>query len=185
MHEFIKYIQKYISVSEELKNVIKNVVVVKDYEKGEQLVKQGKICNKTYFILQGTARVYYYLEDKDITNWVYPQNVIFTSWNSYVLRKPSSENIEVTEKSTILSLSYDDWQEIYSSYPEFERFGRMIAEENIATIDDFYKKIYFLNAKEKYEKLLQYYPTIITRANLGHIASMLGISQETLSRARE
>lgn len=41
-----------------------------------------------------------------------------------------------------------------------------------------------LSARERYEKLLQLYPDICRRVNLGYIASYLGISISTLSRIR-
>lgn len=41
-----------------------------------------------------------------------------------------------------------------------------------------------LLAKERYEKLVKEYPGICNRANLGYIASFLGITQQSLSRIR-
>lgn len=41
-----------------------------------------------------------------------------------------------------------------------------------------------MTAKERYQSLLDEVPEILNRAPLGHIASYLGISQETLSRIR-
>ena len=41
-----------------------------------------------------------------------------------------------------------------------------------------------MSAKERYNLLLTIFPDITQRVNLGHIASFLGISQETLSRIR-
>jgi predicted transcriptional regulator len=41
-----------------------------------------------------------------------------------------------------------------------------------------------LSAKERYEQLLKEQPHILQRVSLGHIASYLGISAETLSRIR-
>ncbi|MGL4483012.1 MAG: hypothetical protein ACRCTW_10910 [Lactococcus garvieae] len=42
----------------------------------------------------------------------------------------------------------------------------------------------FLPAKERYEKLINDWPELIHRANLGHIASFLGITMQSLSRLR-
>jgi len=41
-----------------------------------------------------------------------------------------------------------------------------------------------MTAKERYDLLLSTFPDVTQRVNLGHIASLLGISQETLSRIR-
>jgi len=68
--------------------------------------------------------------------------------------------------------------------PAFERFGRILMEEQLAFIDYYFKGVLFMTAKEKYSLLLSYFPDITQRVNLGHIASFLGITQETLSRLR-
>lgn len=162
-----------------------NLALVEDVPKGHLLLKEGKTCERLYFIVKGTLRTYHFQDGKDITYWIYPDNTIITSWHSYILRKPSSEYIETTEDATLVSLSYNQWQDLYLKHPKIERFGRLILEEQMALLDDFFKGYYFLTAKEKYNLLIASFPTITQRANLGHIASMLGISQETLSRIRK
>jgi len=184
MEEFIKYIKQYINLSIEAEKDILNLALLENATKGHLLLKEGQICERLYFIQKGTVRTYHYQKGKDVTYWIYPENSMITSWHSYILRKPASEYIETTEDSILISLSFNQWQELYLKYPILERFGRLILEEQMALIDDFFKGYYFLTAKEKYGLLTSAFPTITQRANLGHIASMLGISQETLSRIR-
>jgi hypothetical protein len=45
--------------------------------------------------------------------------------------------------------------------------------------------IQFLSAKERYEDFVKTYPSVLQCAQLGHIASYLGMNQVTLSRARK
>ncbi len=185
MYDFLTYIKQYISLSEVAEREIKKSVFIEELPKGHVLLREGKTCERLYFIAKGTVRTYHYQDGKDITYWIYPENTVLTSWHSYILRKPASEYIETTEDAVLISLSYNQWQELYLKYPKLERFGRLILEEQMALLDDFFKGYYFLSAKEKYELLTTAFPTITQRANLGHIASMLGISQETLSRIRK
>ena len=185
MNEFLLYIKQYVAISEDAEIAIANQALIETLPKGHVILEEGKTCKRLYFISQGTVRTYHYQNGKDITYWIYPEQSIVTSWHSYILRKPASEYIETTEPTTIISLTYDQWQELYLKYPVLERFGRLILEEQMALLDDFFKGYYFLTAKEKYELLVKAFPTITQRANLGHIASMLGISQETLSRIRK
>jgi len=184
MNDFIAFIKQYVNVSKDIEIEIENLILMEDVPKGHILLKEGQSCERLYFIQKGTVRTYHYQNGKDITYWIYPEHTMTTSWHSYILRKPSSEYIETTEDSVLLSLSYNQWQDLYLKHPKLERFGRLILEEQMALIDDFFKGYYFLTAKEKYALLTTAFPTITQRANLGHIASMLGISQETLSRIR-
>jgi CRP-like cAMP-binding protein len=184
MDTFINFIKQYTELSAEAELDIRNSAEVESLEKGSQIVQQGKVCKKVFFLVEGTARTFFYQKGKDITHWIYPKEMLFTSWSSYFFKKPASEYIELTELSKLISLSSENWQVLYGKHPELERFGRVIAEQELAIIDDFYKGYYFLTAKEKYELLISVFPNVTQIANLGHIASMLGISQETLSRIR-
>ena len=184
MESFIEYIKLYITLSEEAEKEVLEQVLVEKVPKGEQFLEEGKTCERLYFIAKGTVRTFHYQDGKDITYWIYPENMMITSWHSYILRKPASEYIEATEDSILVSLTYNQWQELYLKHSKLERFGRLVLEEQMSLLDDFFKGYYFLTAKEKYELLVSAFPSITQRANLGHIASMLGISQATLSRIR-
>ncbi len=184
MDDFIDYIKQYVALSGAAQEEIEALASRETVPKEHIVLTQGKTCKRLYFLQKGTVRTYFYQKGKDVTYWIYPENNLVTSWHSYILRKPSSEYIETTEDSVLVSLTYDQWQELYLKYPKLDRFGRLILEEQMALLDDFYKGYYFMTAKEKYELLVSVFPSITQRANLGHIASMLGISQETLSRIR-
>lgn len=185
MNPFVHYIQQYVNLDLETQQSIDQLTQTHVLNKGDMILKQGQVCHRMYFLEKGTIRTFFYQEGKEVTHWIYPENSMITAWHSYILRKPSQEYIEATESSTIHSLTYDQWQDLYAQHGKLEKFGRLMAEEQMALIDDFYKGYYFLSAKEKYQKLITVFPSITQRANLGHIASMLGISQETLSRIRK
>ncbi|WP_299620905.1 Crp/Fnr family transcriptional regulator [uncultured Tenacibaculum sp.] len=182
--DFINFINNYISLSDEASEAIVDRIEYLTLEKGENLVSEGKTCKELYFIISGAVRTFFYKNGKDITHWIYTGG-IFTSWHSYLSQTPSKDYLETTEATEIVAITYDKWQDLYKLYPELERFGRLLVEEQMALIDDFYKGYYFLSAKEKYDLLISAIPNITQIANLGHIASMLGISQETLSRIRK
>jgi CRP-like cAMP-binding protein len=184
MDKFIEYIKFYIFLSKDAEKAIREIVKIEKFPKNHIILNEGNTCKRQYFILKGTARTYFYKRGRDITTWIYPEDYLFTSWYSYFLNEPAKEYLETTEDSTILSISKDTWVNLYKNFPDLERFGRLVMEEQIALTDDFYKGYYFLSAKEKYDLLLDIFPNVVLRSNLGHIASMLGISQETLSRIR-
>lgn len=184
MNELLDYIKSYISISEATEKSIKQCAHELTLERGALIAEEGKTCKTIYFLVSGAARTYLYLKGKDITHWIYLENSLITSWHSYLLKKPSKEYIELTEDAKVVAISYEDWHKLYDEFPEMNKFSRLILEEQLAVLDDFYKGYYFLSAKEKYELLISWYPEITQRVNLGYIASMLGISQETLSRIR-
>lgn len=184
MIDYIQYIKQYINLSEDTLEELQKRIKTITLKKGTVFLKEGQTCPNLYFVKQGAVRSYFYKNGKDITHWIYDINSLVTSWTSYFTKQAAHDYLETTTDTIIEYLSFDDWEELYKVCPELNVFTRKILEEQISIIDHFYKGFYFLSAKEKYELLISFNSNIIQQANLGHIASMLGITQETLSRIR-
>ena len=180
----LDYIISKVQIDKDLRLIIQDVVQVDELNKSQLLLKEGILAHRMFFIKRGSARTFYYHDGKDVTSWIYREGHLITSWSSFYMRTPSYENVEITEESTIESLSYDELHKLYKEHPKMQEFGRIMVEEQLAFLDYFYKGFMFMTAKEKYELLLSVFPDVTQRVNLGHIASFLGISQETLSRIR-
>lgn len=184
MSTLLNYIGNYTRVSTELAKDLQEVVETDGYSKGHLLLNEGRVCYRLYFLVKGTARTFYYQDGKDLTSWIYPEQIPFTSWSSFLSREPSFEYIEILEDAIVESISSDQLGSLYEKYPKFERFGRRLVEEQLRFLDQFYKGYMFMTAREKYDLLNAFFPDVTLRVNLGHIASFLGVSQETLSRIR-
>lgn len=107
-----------------------------------------------------------------------------TCFYSFIVQKPSFEFVQALEDSDLLQMSYSALQNLYVTFPETERIGRIITENYYIKLEERILNLQFKTAKERYQKLLSSKPTLLLRAPLGQIASYLGISQETLSRIR-
>lgn len=184
MDKLFALFKNYVALSDDLKAEIQKIAILESYKKGEIILDEGYVCRKMYFLNKGTVRTYFYQKGKDVTYWIYPDSSLFTAWPSFVNQKVSDEFIEATEPVELISISFENWKNLSEKFPEINRFGKLWMEEQMAQLHEFYMGYYFLSAKEKFDLLVTVFPSITQRANLGHIASMLGISQETLSRIR-
>lgn len=171
-------------LSKEVIQDVAKIAKVESLPKGHILVKEGLVAHRLYFLKEGTARTYYHHNAKDITSWIYGENTPFTAWNSFFDRKPSFENVEILEDATVVSFTKENLDALYQQHVSFNHFGRKMVEQQLSFLDAFYKGYLFMSAKERYDLLLSVFPDVTQRVNLGHIASLLGISQETLSRIR-
>ncbi len=153
--------------------------------KGTQILSQGKTCQYLYFIEKGLARSYYINEKgRDITIWFFSDNNLMLSLESFFQQKPGLYQIELLEKSDLYRISYEGLHHLFDRYHGMERFGRLVSIELLNNAVKKLNAIQFQTAQQRYEFLIQKYPDIAYRAPLGHIASYLGITQETLSRIR-
>jgi CRP-like cAMP-binding protein len=171
-------------IGEEFKSKLEQLVTEESFVDGDQILKPDQYCRKLYFLRSGMLRSHYYHDDKDVTTWFYAEGSFFTSWSSFYNQTPSPEYLEATEDCKVYSISFSDFQYLIKEFREFETFARLMAEEQVSFVDEFFRGYMFITAKEKYHLLLSVFPDIEQRAKLGHIASFIGISQETLSRIR-
>ena len=185
MTALLQYISKRAFLSPELHERLKSdfeKIVVK---KGEILLKENATAKYLYFIQKGVLSNYYFLDDgRKVNSWFYNEHYFVTSWSSFYQQKSSFEIIEAIEDCELYRLSYSDFQKLIADFPAFNNFARLLAEEMLSFIDEFSRGWSFLTAKEKYHRVLAYFPDIELRVKLGLISSFLGISQETLSRVR-
>lgn len=184
-HSLIKAIEEKTKLSFNLEAQVLELFERLEIDKNHQILREDQYANKLYFLESGVVRTYYYYNEKEVTSWFYKENHFFTSWNSFLKASPSFEYIETLQKCTLYVITKDNYKKLLASDAVFEKFARLLMEEQLAFVDSYFKGILFMTAKEKYELLLSYFPDITLKVNLGHIASFLGITQETLSRLRK
>lgn len=185
MEDVLKYLRLRTEVPSELDQAIQAKAVKEQLGKKEVIARANQVCRKLYFISSGCIRSYYYgKNDKQVSSWFYEEQQFVTCWSSFYSGQTSFEYLETVEDCELYSIDASDFQELIRNYPAFERFARLLVEEQLVFLDTYFKGYMFLSAKERYDLLLSYFPGIELRVGLGHIASFLGISIETLSRIR-
>lgn len=182
MQSLLETIQKIGYVSSDLEAYLlentKNLILPRKH----LLVEAGQVSNKMYFIDKGLLRGYYLKEDKDITTWLMPEGEFVISILSFYTRQPTYEYIELLEDSELWYISYDKLQKAYQLFPEFNLIGRTLTERYyvLSEYRSYYLRMH--TAEERLRLLLNDFPTILARVKHRHVASLLGITPETLSR---
>lgn len=154
--------------------------------KNQILVHQGDVCKFLYFIEHGMGRSYYLNENgKEITQWFFGVGKFMTSADSFFQQSPSLYYLEVLQDSLVYSISKVDIDQLFAKYHQMEKLGRLVTIEMLTKIVNKLNAIQFQTAKERYDYMLTEFPDIAHQVSLGHIASYLGMTQETLSRIRK
>ena len=94
-------------------------------------------------------------------------------------------NIEALEDSEVLNLTKPAMDDLMDQLPPLERYFRLLMQNNIVALQRRVIAYMSLSAEEKYLKLMDVCPDIISRAPQQYVASYLGITPETLSRIRK
>lgn len=184
MEQLLNHIKDYSPISGEAQQALENCFEEIILPKNEYLLSEGNISRHLYFLQQGALRGYYTLDGKEITHWFGFENDFVTSFHSFITQEPAVENIQLLEGSILWAISKDTLTGLFDQYHEIERLVRIIYEKYYIRLEERFVNAQFKTASERYEQLLLQTPHILERVPLGHIASYLGISQETLSRIR-
>ncbi len=184
MNSLLSHIKTYHPLNHEAQNALQNCFEQQVYSKNEYLLTEGKICRHLYFIEKGAVRGFYTLDGKEITHWIAFENDFVTSFHSFITQEPAVENIQLLEGSIAWCISREKLYELFNEFNEIERVVRIGYEKYYIRLEERFVSGQFKTAGERYENLLKQAPHILERVPLGHVASYLGISQETLSRIR-
>ncbi|MBL7917880.1 MAG: Crp/Fnr family transcriptional regulator [Bacteroidia bacterium] len=181
---FLQYLETVISINTALREEINAVCEKTKLAKGTTIIEINTRCNDLFYIENGLIRGFYFIEDKEVTNWFAQQDEFATCFYSFIAQKPSFETIQAIEDCELIRIPHATLQKLYAKFPETERIGRIITENYYIKLEERLLSMQFKTAKERYQNLMETKPSLIQRAALGQIASYLGISQETLSRIR-
>lgn len=157
-----------------------------EYPKNFVLLKQGRPCKYLWFLTKGAVRYFYTDEDgKESNVWFSLDADIVADAPSFANQKPANESIQLLEDSELYVIEYSNLQNLLQKHHSFALwYIKLVEKHYVSQIEDRIADLQFLTAKQRYEKLLAQFPTISNRVSLGHIASYLNITQETLSRIR-
>ncbi len=177
------FLSKYVSLTEEEKNVIVSLNLFRSVKKGTILLKEGQTSKDSYFVLKGCIRIYYVLDSEEKTTAFYTEMDVLTP-HCVISKTPSEYYISCLE-DTILTVSNSDMEvEINSKFPKFETLCRMLSEDLLAKQQLDFDKFKTSSPEQRYLNLLQSRPDLIQRVPQHQLASYLGIKPQSLSRLR-
>lgn len=152
--------------------------------KGEVLQPIGHSCKTIYFLEKGVARIYYYKDGNDITEYFAFEGDFIARAESLFDGKPSNKGIELLADAHIVAIDVKKLYELYDEFHEIERLFRLVFERAYVETIGRIESLQFNTAEERYTDLLKRQAHILQRVPLKHISSYLGITQVSLSRIR-
>lgn len=174
-----------IDLSEEEFEYAKTLFIPKKLKKKRILIEAGEICKYTVFVEKGLLRSF---KSDDKANEYILQFALEGWWTadlySFLTNEPSPYNIEALEDSELLLITKPSWDLLLEKVPAFERYFRVLIQNNLINTQRRLMSSFTETAEEKYLKLLKEFPDILQRVPQHMIASYLGITRETLSRTR-
>ena len=185
MHSLINKIKNSISLSSQAEEYIYSISKEKTVSKGEILIREGQTVNKTFFVIQGSLRSFCVdKEGKEHTLQFAIKDWWISDFMAIYNNEPASLTVECITDSTLIEFNAQKLNDIYIQFPEFESFQRKNLERHVVSLHKRILNQLQLTALERYSLFLEQYPNIEQHVPNYHIASYLGITQQSLSRVR-
>ncbi|HEX2968410.1 MAG TPA: Crp/Fnr family transcriptional regulator [Bacteroidales bacterium] len=184
MQQLVNYIEQFVTLDKEAVDALNNFASIEIYKKNQYILEPGQRCDKIWFLKMGMVRKYFLADGKEITVWIHTENDTFTSLQSYAENSPSVEFLQACEPTEVISISKTNSEKL-ARFPQFMIFTNELMRREFANIDKHTKALNSKDAKGKYDYLRATAPEIVRRAKLGYIASIIGVTPETLSRIRK
>ncbi len=175
-----------ISITEEEFNFCKTLFIPKKLKRKQYLLQEGNVCKYTAFVERGLLRSY----TIDHRGAEHILQFALEGWwmadlYSLLTNEPSMYNMEALEDTDLLLITKPSWDLLLQKHPKFERYFRILIQNNLIATQRRLIGSLSETAEEKYLKFIQTYPDCLQRVPQHMIASYLGITRETLSRIRK
>ena len=174
-----------ITVTDEEFEFCKTLFQPKKLRKKQFLLHEGDESRYTAFVEKGILRTFS-IDEKGSEHIL---QFSMEGWwvadlYSFLTNEPSTYNIEALEECELLLITKPSWDSLFEKIPSFEKYFRIILQNNLIATQRRLMGSLSETAEEKYEKLVASYPEHLQKLPQHMIASYLGITRETLSRIR-
>ena len=186
MKELVEYLEKGMTLSDEILNDLKEITIERNVVKGELILQENSSRKIQIFVASGCLRAFYKSENgKDHTLQFATKNWWISDYMTLFNKEKSLLSIESLSHSKIIIIEQAKLQELFSKFPEFGLKHSMNLQNRITALQKRIFGLLTLTAKEKYEKFIEDYEVFEKIIPNYQIASFLGITPESLSRIRK
>lgn len=187
MNEIRSYIDKVAPVSDIDWEIFSSKLVARTFKRKEILLEAGMVENYISFIQSGSVRLYIPKEDvdKEITFGFCFENQFVSAYDSFLVQEPSSHAVQALTDTAMLSISYQDLQEVYRKTTIGNHIGRLTAEDLFITKSKRLQSLLDQTASERYISLFKERPQLLKEIPLKYVSSYIGVTPQALSRIRK
>ncbi|MDR3680403.1 MAG: Crp/Fnr family transcriptional regulator [Flavipsychrobacter sp.] len=183
MTELEQYLRSYMNVTDEDMDIITSYFHVTTLEKGDYFLKSGRVCDKLSFHKSGLIRMYGEHGEKEVTQWISFKGNFVADLNGIVRDQPSRYNIRALTHSELYTISKKDYNNLGHVLPKWPALERALITRCFGFLETRIFALLSMSAEEQYQYLLDMNPDF-NQVPLKYLASMMGMTPESLSRVR-
>ncbi|MBL6988786.1 MAG: Crp/Fnr family transcriptional regulator [Bacteriovoracaceae bacterium] len=181
---FVKYLSQLHPLDPQIQQLVSKLLWVRTFKKGEIFIKDGEVAKEFGFIIKGLARGYYLTKDRvELTKSIWWEGHFMSSYRSLLLNKPSNHYVQALEETTCLMAAWSDFVDIAKGNYSLQVILKKINEQQYLEKEEREYQFMTMSLIERYRALLEQNPGIEKRIPQLYLASYLGTTPSSLSRA--
>ena len=173
-----------LNISEELSGVFMEMGEIVNLKRKEYFVRQGEPCRYLGAVLDGQFRFSHCDAEGEERTIGFNTNGFATEYHAFLNHVPAKYSIQAISEVVVYRMTYQQVIDFYEYNMESQRFGRHIAEQLFLCRDELVFSFRCDTPEERYKKLLKVADHSINKLTLKDVASLIGVTPETVSRIR-
>jgi CRP-like cAMP-binding protein len=154
-------------------------------KKGEYFLKTGRHSERLGFVKNGIIREFVFIDDKEVTKWISTKGYFVVDLSSFVFQQTARWNIQALTDCELYIIDTKDYQRIRQVIPRWTELEKLFIAKCFTVLEDRVLQHLSMTAEERYNQLFNFNKELFNQVPLQYLASMLGMTPETLSRLRK
>lgn len=174
------------NITDEEVTAFESGLYIKHFKKKEFLFDQSKPQDHIMFITSGLMRSFYINKDGNEISAYFVKEFDFVSdYPAFLNGSISNYLFQAIENTTAVVIPKEIILGAYNASSEYQKFGRLIAEEAVQFLQGRIESLLFKSATERYLEFIEKEPEFFNCLSLEHIATYLGVERQSLTRIRK
>lgn len=185
MSQLKKHIIETFGFTENEFHSIKEFFQPKVIQKGDYFLKEGQYVKYMGFVESGILRECLTINDKEVTKWFSTSGYFAVDLAGFLFDQKSKVNYQAVTDVELLTISKEDYNNISARVARWDQLEKMFLAKCFTVLENRVVSHLALSAEERYHQFHAFNPSLFNEVPLNQIASLLGMSAETLSRIRK
>jgi CRP-like cAMP-binding protein len=179
-----KYVSGYVALTNEEFAFLADMLVIRSFDKKQQLLQVGEVENYMNFVVKGLARMYFLRDKTEVITNIAREGEFLSASASFLSGAPSSYFVETLEPTTFLSITRQQLEKLYRESPRIERLGRLMTTHFVLQKESWELECMRLDTRERFLRFVEGNQELMQRVPQKYLASYLNMKPETFSRLK-